>query len=129
MDLFARLLVEAGSVIGTVLLIEFLVLAFRNPHRPHWLHRESVQTGAALVIVASLCFSFAAFMTGLLEAGLNVFAALAAALLLPLVVAVVSGRAIRFRERLQRADAGQSPFDDFDGKRAALPAAQLGGRS
>jgi len=110
MAIFAELFLELGMVIGTVLLIEFLVLLFRNPHRSKWLRSDFAQTTAALLLVAVSCLVFAMFMTGLLGAGLDVFAALPIAVAIPVVVVFVSMKLVGFRERLRRADAGLSPF-------------------
>lgn len=124
MNLFATILLDVGLVIGTILIIEFVILLFRNPHRPAWLRKEPAQTAGALLLVGLSCFSFAAFVTGLLEAELHVFTALAMAVALPIAVAFISARAIGFRARLQRADAGESPFRMATGARGerAAPA-------
>lgn len=110
MDLIATLLMEILALIGTVLFIGLLVLVFRNPHRPQWLRTDFVQTNVAVVLVGVSCLSVAYLIKGLVGVGIDVFTSIGISLALPVAVGIAAARLTDFRERLRRADAGESPF-------------------
>lgn len=102
--------IEFVAVAAVVSAIELIVLLFRNPLRPRWLRTSLAESVAVLAIVMGLTFVLATFISGMIGAGLNVFVALVAGVCIPVLVAVVNERLFGIRERLRRADAGQSPF-------------------
>ena len=110
MALLTELLLEFVVLICSILLVGFLVLLFRNPHRSQWLHAEIAQTAAALVFVIASVLGFATFVNGLLNAGLTVFTALSIAVLAEVIAVYVAARLFGFRKRLKNADAGNNPF-------------------
>ena len=105
-----QILPEVAVVVALVAAILFTGLAFRNPLRAQWLHRDSAATGAALAISAAVCFGAGYMIAGSIAAGWSV----ATALILTITVFLGSGyviwRVFKIGERLRRADAGQSPF-------------------
>ena len=110
MTLLATLFLELAAVIAAVLVCQFVVLLFRDPHRHAILRIDATQTLAAVALVALACLAVGSLIAGLVDAGVNVFATLGVAAALPLVTAFAGERAFRIRERLRRADAGESPF-------------------
>jgi protein-S-isoprenylcysteine O-methyltransferase Ste14 len=125
MALFSVLLLEFLALVGTVFLIGFVVLLFRNPYRARWFRTETAETAAALVVVAVPVFIFAVFTSGLTRTGLNLFAVLAVAVTVLAVATFVAARLFKFRERLQRADSGQNPFRSNDKSTEGQAAPQI----
>lgn len=107
---YIQLLPEAAIIVVIIGAILFTVLAFRNPQRPRWLRREAMAVTASLAIAAVVCFGIGNMISGAIEAGFGV----ATAFVLTIVVCIVAGyamvRGFHIGERLQRSDAGESPF-------------------
>lgn len=118
MSIIASLAVELAAMAAVVSGIQFFVLAFRNPHRPAWLRAPIVESVAVVTIVMTITLSVSTLVAGMIGAGLNVFAALAAGAALPLAVAFINERLFRVRARLRQADAGQSPFQPLPAQAA-----------
>jgi hypothetical protein len=110
MEIILSLAFEIALVVIAVGIVQFLVLVFRNTHRPQWLRSSFVESTAVIAIVMGITLSVAILATGLMGSGLNVFVALVVAMGVPLVVALTIWRIFRIGERLRRADAGGSPF-------------------
>jgi hypothetical protein len=110
MQIVATLVFELVGVVVTILAVQFVILAARNPKRPRWLEVEWVQAMVAVAIVTIGCFSIGLLVAGMVAAGLDLFPTLVIALVFTVVVAWASARILGFRARLERADAGQSPF-------------------
>ena len=125
MALFTVLLLDCVVLVGAVILIGYLLLLFRNPYRARWLRNETVETAAALVVVTASLLVFAALISGLSRTGLSLFAMFAIAVTALVVVAVLAASLFRFRERLERADAGQNPFGSMDERVEKQPAIRM----
>lgn len=118
------LVFELVFVAATVSIIQLLVLAFRNPHRPQWLRGGFAESVAVLGIVMGLTLSTAMLIAGLVGSGANVFVSLVIAALVPFAVAFVNARLFHLRERLRRAEAGASPFTPFSANPSRPSSAQ-----
>jgi len=110
MSSIIHILPEAAVVVILVGAILFSGLAFRNPSRAQWLHRDSAATGAALAISAAVCFGAGYMIAGSIAAGWSVATAIVLTIAVFLGSGVVIWRVFAIGERLRRADAGQSPF-------------------
>jgi hypothetical protein len=110
MDPISTLVVAAAVAIAFVSFTQFIVLVFRNPLRPQWLRINALYSPVIIAVIATGVLVFAGLVAALAGAGLHVLAALAAALVLMIAVTVANARIFGIRERLERADAGASPF-------------------
>lgn len=117
MQTIVSLIVELAFVAIVVCAIQFIVLVFRNPHRPQSLRYGGTEAVAVLFIVAAVTLSIATLVSGLVGAGVNVFASLIIAAIVPIAVAIANQRLFKIGERLRRSDAGVSPFAPLDGGR------------
>ncbi|MEC9368511.1 MAG: hypothetical protein VX871_07440 [Pseudomonadota bacterium] len=90
--------------------IPLVLLAFRNEHRPRMLKKGWVEAAAANGIAIGIVFSLGFLITGLTQTGMNPLFAIIIATTLLFVFAAVVWKLFGVRERLRRADAGQSPF-------------------
>jgi hypothetical protein len=118
MQTIVSLIVELAFVAIVVSAIQLLVLVFRNPHRPQWLRYGGTEAIAVLIIVAGVTLSIATLVSGLVGAGVNVFASLIIAAVTPIAVAIANQRIFQVRKRLRRTDAGESPFAPLDEERS-----------
>jgi hypothetical protein len=122
MQTILSLAVEFALVAITVSVIQFLVLVFRNPRRPQWLWSSFIESAAVICIVMGITVAVAILASGLIGAGLNVFASLVVSALVPITVAFGNWRAFQVGERLRRAEAGASPFASLsDARQSADP--------
>jgi hypothetical protein len=118
MNILGTLVFEIAGVIAAVVFIQLVILAMRNPHRPDWLNGEPVQAMVAVLIVTLGCFTIGLLASGLVAAGMELFVMLAISAALPIAVAFLSARIFGFQQRLDRADAGESPFSASAGRQA-----------
>lgn len=119
MQTILSLVVELAFVAIVVSLIQLLVLVFRSARRPRYLRSGFAESAAVIGIVMGITLSVAMLVAGLIAAGANVFVSLVIAAIVPLAVAFVNERLFHIRDRLQRAEAGDSPFTS---RQAAPPA-------
>ncbi len=105
-SILAELIVTAGVVCAT----QFLVLAFRNPHRHAWLRTTFAESVAVIGIVMGLALTISLLISTLVGSGVNVLVAMGIGIAVPVAVALLNERLFHLRARLRRADAGQSPF-------------------
>lgn len=110
MSSIIQILPEVAVVVALVGTILFTGLAFRNPLRASWLHRDSASTAAALAISSAVCFGAGYMIAGSIAAGLGVATAIGLTIAAFLGSGYVMWRFFDVGERLRRADAGQSPF-------------------
>jgi hypothetical protein len=110
MEYVFSLLAEFVTVVAVVSGIQFAILAFRNPLRSPWLRTGLSESVIVVAIVGGLSFSVAMLITGIIGTGIHVIPGVILGVLLPLAVAFANERIFGVRERLRRADAGQSPF-------------------
>lgn len=110
MSSILQILSEVAVVAALVGAILFTGLAFRNPSRARWLHRDSAATGAALAISASVCFGAGYMIAGSIAAGWSVATAIGLTIAAFLGSGFAIWRVFEIGERLRRADAGLSPF-------------------
>jgi hypothetical protein len=110
MSAFIQILPEVAILVAVIGAILFLVLAFRNPLRPQWLHWNAMPIAASLLVAAAVSGGIGIMIAGSVAAGFNA----GNAILLTLAVAGGAGyamvRGLHIGERLRRSDAGQSPF-------------------
>jgi hypothetical protein len=105
-------LLTAALMGGVIVAIQLTLLAFRNPMRPRWLRGTPAETWATVGMIMSFSVVFGYLMQGLVMAGIPVAAAVVGVPLYVLALSFVLWRLIGGRERLRRAEAGQSPFGD-----------------
>jgi hypothetical protein len=110
MSSIIHILPEVAVIAALVGAILSTGLAFRNPLRARWLHRDSAATGAALAISAAVCFGAGFMIAGSTAAGWSVATAIGLTVAVFLGSGFVIWRVFEIGERLRRADAGQSPF-------------------
>jgi hypothetical protein len=120
MAIIAELFASLVGIAVTVLLLLATILAFRNPHRPQWMKAENVEMSATVGLLLVGCLSIGAFIQTATDAGVDVVVTLGLVAVLPTVMLVIAAWLIGYRRRLERADAGQSPF----AMRMASPDAQ-----
>ena len=105
-----QLLPELILVAAVPVVLQLIVLAFRNPFRSRWLRRDWAAIAAALAIAALVSVMIGVAIAGGMAAGLG----LGGAALLTAATGIGAGYAFRrafdIGERLRRADQGQSPF-------------------
>lgn len=101
-ELIFLLIVAAG--------IPVILLAFRNQHRSALLRRGGVEAVAANLIAIGIVFAFGLLIAGLTGAGMNALYAIMVSAVTFFTAATVIWKLFGVRERLRRADAGQSPF-------------------
>jgi hypothetical protein len=125
MNSLSTLVASTAVLIAVFGAIQFVVLAFRNPFRPAWLKRKSMDNLAGLGITTASTIAFGYEIVALVAIGLHPIVALAVVSVFVLVVMVAIWRVFGCGERLRRADAGLSPFhrQPFEG---SAPAAHAG---
>ena len=102
-----------GSVVGlvlTVLLLLATILAFRNPNRPEWMNADNAQMIATVGLLMVGCLSIGAFIQSATDAGVDVVVTLGLVAVLPAAMLVIAAWLVGYGRRLDRADAGHSPF-------------------
>lgn len=110
MSSIIQILPEVAVVVALVGAILFTGLAFRNPLRSRWLHRDSAATGAALAISGAVCFGAGYMIAGTIAAGLGVAMAIGLTVAVFLGSGFATWRVFEIGQRLRSADAGLSPF-------------------
>lgn len=110
MSEITTLIAATVLLVALVGAIQFIVLAFRDPFRPAWLKRGGVENVTAVTVTTSISFAVGFEIVALLGAGVTAFAAIAIAPLIAIVSAVVLWKAFHCGERLERTDAGLSPW-------------------
>lgn len=115
-----------GILVAIVAGIQLTILIFRNKARPHWLRSRLADTTAALVISTAFAMGLGNEFAAMIATGMS---PLVAIVVVPLVYAAATyafWRLFNCRERLRRADAGQSPFRLHGVAEAAISKGALG---
>ena len=110
MTIFAEILGSLVGIMFTVLLLLGTILAFRNPYRPQWMKGENVEMSATVGLLLVGCLSVGAFIQSATSAGIDVVVTLVLVAVLPTAMLLIAAWLIGYGRRLQRADAGHSPF-------------------
>ncbi|MGD9867311.1 MAG: hypothetical protein AB7U38_04835 [Hyphomicrobiales bacterium] len=90
--------------------IPFVLLAFRNEHRPALLRRGGMEAIAANLIAIGIVFAIGFLINGFTNAGMNALYAIMLSAVLFFGAAIVIWKVFGVTERLRRADGGESPF-------------------
>lgn len=107
---FMTVLAELIFLFCVAIGIPVVLLAFRNERRPALLKRGSVEAIAANLIAIGIVFAIGFLINGLTGAGMNALYAILLSAVLFFGASIAVWKALDVRERLRRADAGQSPF-------------------
>lgn len=110
MDTIITLVAETFLIVVTVSIAQLLMLVFRNPHRPAILHHEAPAIMISIILVVSFGVAVLAEVHGLTQANFDPLLSLILAFALIIGTGWVNWRVFGLTERLQRADAGESPF-------------------
>jgi len=101
---------DSVFLVGTVLLTQVAILAFRSKVKPVWLRWRSAESLTAITVSAAIAIALGLEVAGLLAVGA---APLIAILASPAIYALVTWgvwRGFGCRQRLALADQGLSPF-------------------
>jgi hypothetical protein len=110
MTTLSKLAFEIGLAVGSIVLLQLFILLFRNPLRPQWMHKGIVVEVATVGIIGLLVIAFGLVISGLVESGVHAFLAIIFAAALVVITVFAGARFLRLRARLERSDAGESPF-------------------
>ena len=105
---------EAALVALSVLSLFLAALLLRNPWKPKWLDLEGVAVFAALTITVMISVSYGAFVSGLMNVGVEFPFAFAAGIVCWTIHALILWTLMRMRARLNACEAGRSPLKLFD---------------
>lgn len=115
MNVQLSLVIAVVASIALVGLIALFGLLFRGPACPAWLRRDSAASAVSVLVSGALFGVGAYLISSLLDAGLTIIAAVAVSVGLLIGSGMTVVRLFRIKERLRRADAGQSPFGPLGG--------------
>lgn len=110
MELALALAVGIVSVVTFVAVAALLVVVFRNPFSPAWLKRDGPAITASVLMSGAVAGVTGLTISSLVGAGLHMISAAILTIALFTLSGIAVGRLFHVRERLRRADAGQSPF-------------------
>lgn len=109
------LFAHAAVLALTIVLVQFVDVAFRDPLRAAWLKRDGIVSGAAFGCVTILSLALALMTSGGLAAGVGLVAAIALTLAVALLTAVLSRRFVDIGRHLGPAEAARSPLEAITG--------------
>jgi hypothetical protein len=108
MTMLSKLALEIGLAVASIILFQFVVLLYRNPQTPRWMHRGIVVEPVCVGLIGLITLSFALLLAGLTAANVHVFMAIVIAAALFLVSLFAGSRLLKLRERLERLEASES---------------------